>query len=161
DVCSSDLKSVDGMLNGQDKENTSSSGVGVTGAGTAGPQKSGTFEILTKSDPLVSGSRLLFEDSLNYDTPGRMAKYWQTNSTGRVVEIGGAPGTLLLLTDHASYQLGSLLLLPKKFTLEFHLLTRGVKAGDLRNIDYGFSKNNSTRQHISGVSNETIVYTRL
>ncbi len=154
-------KSVDGILNGEDKENTSSSGVGVSGAATAGPKTSGTFEILTKSEPFVSGNRLLFEDSLNYDTPGRMAKYWQTNSTGRVVEIGGAPGKWLQLADHASYQLDTLLQLPKKFTLEFDLLTRADKAGDLRNIDFGFSKNNSTRQYIYGVSNATNVYTSL
>src|SRR5690606_8968486 len=80
-------------------------------------------------------------------------KYWQTNSTGRVVQIGGAPGIWLQLADHASYQLDTLLQLPKKFTLEFDLLTRADNAGDLRNIYFGFSKNNCTRQYIYGVSN--------
>src|SRR5690606_40989158 len=61
-------KSVDGILNGQDKENTSSSVVGVSGAATAGPKTSGTFEILTKAEPFVSWIRLLFEYSLDLNS---------------------------------------------------------------------------------------------
>src|SRR5690606_41963058 len=87
-----------------------------------------SFDILTTTEPFVGGHVLLFEDSLNYDTPGRMAKYWQTNSTGTVVEISGAPGKWLKLADQASYQLDTLLQLPQKFTLEFDLLTRANEA---------------------------------
>ncbi|RZF62130.1 hypothetical protein [Sphingobacterium corticibacterium] len=152
-------KSVDGILNGKTEEKNQQPNAGIPG--TTGPKTAGTFDILTKSEPFIAGNVLLFEDSLNYDTPGRMAKYWQTNSTGTVVEINGAPGKWLKLADQASYQLDTLLHLPQKFTLEFDLLTRASEAKDLRSIDFGFSKNNSTRKYIYGVANETNVYTSL
>lgn len=152
-------KSVDGLLNGKTAENDRQPNAGTSG--TAGPKTTGTFDILTKSEPFITGNTLIFEDRLNEDTPGRMAKYWQTNSTGTVVEISGAPGKWLKLADKASYQLDTLLHLPQKFTLEFDLLTRANDAKDLRSIDFGFSKNNSTRKYIYGVANETNVYTSL
>jgi len=152
-------KSVEDLLNGETAEKNPQSTTSMPE--TVGPKTAGKFDILTKSEPFKAGHVLLFEDSLNYDTPGRMAKYWQTNSTGTVVEISGAPGKWLKLADQASYQLDTLLHLPQKFTLEFDLLTRADNARDLRNIDFGFSKTNSTRQYIYGVANETNVYTSL
>lgn len=152
-------KSVDGILNGKTAENNQQPNTGTPG--TTDGKNTGAFDILTGSDPFITGNTLLFEDSLNYDSPGRMAKYYQTNSTGTVVEVSGAPGKWLKLADKASYQLDTLLQLPQKFTLEFDLLTRANDAKDLRTIDFGFSKNNSTRKYIYGVAKETNVYTSL
>lgn len=90
-----------------------------------------------------------------------MAKYWQTNSTGTVVEIAGASGKWLTLVGNASYQIDTLLQLPKKFTLEFDLLTRTSEARDLKNITFGFSKNNHTHNYIYGVSKDNVIYTQL
>ena len=151
-------KSVDGVLNNT-KEEKQQSHTGIPES--TGSKSTGTFDIITTPEPFVPGHVLLFEDSLNYDIPGRMAKYWQTNSTGTVVEINGASGKWLKLADQASYQLDTLLHLPQKFTLEFDLLTRADKAADLRSIDFGFSKNNNTRNYIYGVAKETNVYTSL
>lgn len=151
-------KSVDELMNEKKEERTKSE---ADISGTASPKTTGTFDILTNSEPFTAGHVLLFEDSLDYDTPGSMARYWQTNSTGTVVEISGAPGKWLKLANQASYQLDTLLHLPQKFTLEFDLLTRANEARDIRSIDFGFSKNNSTRKYIYGVANETNVYTSL
>lgn len=149
-------KSVDDLLNSKDKDKQP-----PNSTDSESPNTNGIFDVLTKSEPFLTGNTLLFEDSLDYDIPGRMAKYWQTNSTGTVVEISGAPGKWLKLADRASYQLDTLLQLPQKFTLEFDLLTRADQARDLRSIDFGFSKNNSTRKYIYGTANETNVYTSL
>lgn len=148
-------KSVDDLLNSKDQGQQPKAGNSEIA------NTSGTFEILTKSEPFLPGNVLIFEDRLDDDIPGRMAKYWQTNSTGSVVEISGANGKWLKLADQASYQLDTLLQLPQKFTLEFDLLTRANQASDLRSLDFGFSKNNSTRKYIYGTSNETNVYTSL
>lgn len=145
-------KTVDNVLDKkQPKSETNSGSVNTSGA----------IDILTTSEPFLGGTQLIFSDDLRNDAVGSMPRYWQTNSTGSVVEISGAAGKWLNLAPQASYQLDTLLQLPSKFTLEFDLLTRASEAKDLRKIEFGFSKNNSTKKFIYGVSKEVSIYQAL
>ncbi len=146
---------VDEILNGKNKNQNPGPG--------QNPENSSPLPIPTElvGEPFRAGTSLIFEDDINLEQPGHMASNWQTNSTGNVVSVPGAPGQWLQLAKGASYQLDSLLMLPGKFTVEFDLLTRSQTAQDLRDITFGFSKTNSTRNYIYGVANETNVATKL
>ncbi|MCL7988114.1 hypothetical protein M8998_09220 [Sphingobacterium sp. lm-10] len=130
-------------------------------AGSTNTQLEGVLGGLNPGEPFLRGTQLIFSDDLANDAPGSMPRYWQTNSTGAVVSLNGVSGKWLQLAARASYQLDTLLQLPKKFTLEFDLLTRASEASDLRDIDFGFSKNNSTKSYIYGVGKEVSVYSSL
>ncbi len=100
----------------------------------------------------VPGGMLYYEDDLSGDREGMMPRRWKTNSSGSVTTVPGVPGKWLKMEGEASYQLDTLLAMPKNFTLEFDLLTRSDKAEDLRDIHFGFSRNNSTKSYIYNVS---------
>lgn len=132
-------KKLEDVLNGKPNNNTQP----ATSTGTPAMESGTSF---------LGGSDVIFEDDLSHETVGTMPRYWQTNSTGEVATVNGVDGKWLKLVPNASYQLDTLLALPKKFTLEFDMLTRSNQAADIRNFDFGFSRNNTTRSYIYGVS---------
>lgn len=125
---------------------------GKSGTATASASTPAGLPTLSEGAPFVAGSRIIFADDLRQDQEGRMPRYWQTHSTGSIVTVSGEDSKWLKLAPRASYQLDTLLSLPAKFTLEFDLLTRSGDAADIRNLSFGFSKNNTTRGYIYGVS---------
>lgn len=137
-------KKIDEVINEKDTDTS----VSTTSSTVAGlPSLEDVFSF-------TPGSRVIFVDDLSQNRTGNMPRYWQTNSTGSVATVAGVEGQWLKLAANASYQLDTLLDLPRKFTLEFDLLTRADNAEDIRNFDFGFSRSNTTRSYIYGVSND-------
>lgn len=137
----------DNILNGK-KQNSDS---GTTGGGNTSSGKLPYEEEVSTFKP---GSKLLYSDSLTNETIGTMPGGWKTHSSGAVAVIEGVPGKWLSMREQSSYRIDSLLAMPRKFTLEFDLLTRSDKPENLRGINFGFSGDNSARSYIYGVGTD-------
>lgn len=116
--------------------------------GQAAPQEqsqaapSRALAVRAASD-FVPGDRVLLQDSFTDTAPGAMPRGWQTNGSGRVVEVEQIDGHWLDTQAGAVYKLARRMELPRRFTVEFELLALADKIGDLNPVKFGFAPDNS------------------
>lgn len=149
----------DDIMNGKKKQ--SGSDDGGTGSTGGGKKPDGKLPYEEEVSTFAAGSKLYYADDLSNETVGRMPRYWKTHSTGATAVIPNIPGKWLKMSENSTYRLDTLLPMPKKFTMEFDLLTRSEEADDLDQITFGFNSDNSANNYIYGVSSTTSAYSKL
>lgn len=102
----------------------------------------------------VPGNRVLLQESFTETRTGAMPRGWQTNGSGRVVEVEQIPGHWLETQAGAVYKLARRMELPERFTVEFELLALADRIDDLNPVKFGFAPDNSVADNrpINGVS---------
>lgn len=144
-------RQMDGMLNGQ-----SSAKTGGTG------KSSGKLPYLEEEYSFVPGTKVYFADNFASDKSGRMPKRWKSSGGGSIRSVPDVSGKWLALSPYTTYRIDSIMAMPGNFTVEFDLLTRSVEADDISEMYFGFSRDNSNRDYISGAySSGAITGTRL
>jgi hypothetical protein len=132
-------RQMDGMLNGRSENKTSGSS-----------KSSAKLPYLEEVYTFVPGNTVSFSDNFASDKLGRMPKHWKTSGGGSVSTVPDVAGKWLALSPYTSYRIDSIMAMPGNFTVEFDLLTRSVEADDISELYFGFSRNNSNRDYISG-----------
>ncbi|GGH75633.1 hypothetical protein HNQ91_004560 [Filimonas zeae] len=150
----------DDIMNGKKKQSgtANDSSTGNTGGGK---KLDGKLPYEEEVSTFAAGTRLYYADDLANESVGRMPGYWKTHSTGSVAVIPDVPGKWLKMSSNSTYRLDTLLPMPKKFTMEFDLLTRSEEADDLNSITFGFNSDNNANNYIYGVSSTTSAYSKL
>ncbi|QES88100.1 hypothetical protein [Rhizosphaericola mali] len=100
----------------------------------------------------VSGNRILFKDDFSNDKVGSMPKHWKSNIGGSVIVLPNQENKWFLLEPSASYRLDSVFNLPNKFALEFDLYCNTTDIGFIKNLDMGFTPDNSAQSYQYAVS---------
>ena len=135
----------------------------MDGVGASSAERSGSSEVERASRAstifdFVRGDSVFFSDSFAQGSVGSMPKYWKSSGTGELVEFPGESGKWLLLTEFTTYKLDTLLQLPENFTVEFDILTRADKAGDLISFSFGFAKDNSVSGYEDRIMSRTAMH---